>query len=116
MGLLSQDTLNYRTQIMQSAQDASKAAITKRRNVERMKGSTSISAQKVDEALEDLQEVRRLPLKPSARFADPVNGCFSGPRRRSESHTQSCRHFCSSTHRASNPLATSPRRRGLGAT
>ena len=53
----SQETLNQRTHVLEEAQAASKAAINKRRVVERMKGSSNINPAKVDDALEDMREV-----------------------------------------------------------
>lgn len=52
-----QDSLLQRTQILEDAQGATKSAITKRRNVERLKGSSSINPIKVDDAIGEMREV-----------------------------------------------------------
>ncbi len=54
----AKETLLNRIQVLEDAQNASKAAINKRRTVERLKGSSNISAQKVDDALAEMQDVR----------------------------------------------------------
>lgn len=53
----AKETLLNRIQVLEDAQNASKAAINKRRTVERLKGSSNISAQKVDDALAEMQDV-----------------------------------------------------------
>lgn len=52
----ARDALAQRTQILDDSQTATKAAINKRRNVERLKGSSSINPMKVDEAIADMDE------------------------------------------------------------
>lgn len=44
--------------ILDEHRNAAKAMIAKRRAIERMKGSSSIKADRVDEALEELDDVR----------------------------------------------------------
>jgi hypothetical protein len=53
----SQEALLQRSQLLEDSQTAAKSAITKRRNVERLKGSSNISAVKVSEAIGDMEEV-----------------------------------------------------------
>jgi alpha-D-ribose 1-methylphosphonate 5-triphosphate synthase subunit PhnG len=52
-----QDALGQRTQILEDSQTATKNAINKRRNVERLKGSSSINPSKVDDALHEMEDV-----------------------------------------------------------
>jgi hypothetical protein len=47
----------HRIQVLEDAQNASKTAINKRRTVERLKGSSNISTQKVDDAIAEMQDV-----------------------------------------------------------
>lgn len=53
----AKETLQQRTAVLEEYQAAVKIAISKRRNIERLKASSSIRPEKVDEALEDLEEV-----------------------------------------------------------
>lgn len=53
----AKETLQQRTSVLEEYQGAAKTTISKRRNIERLKSSRNIAADKVDEALEDLQEV-----------------------------------------------------------
>lgn len=46
-----------RTAVLEDSQSASKAAITKRRNLERLKASSNINPAKVDDAISEMQEV-----------------------------------------------------------
>lgn len=52
-----QDALNQRLAILEEFQAAEKVTITKRRAVERMKASSSIVPSKVDDAIDDMEEV-----------------------------------------------------------
>ena len=52
----AKETLQQRTSVLEEYQAASKSSISKRRNIERLKASSSINPSKVDEALEDLEE------------------------------------------------------------
>ena len=54
----AKETLQQRTSVLEEYQAAVKSAISKRRHIERLKASASIRPEKVDEALEDLEEVR----------------------------------------------------------
>ena len=56
----AKETLQQRTSVLEEYQAAAKTTISKRRNIERLKASRNIPKDKVDEALEDLQEVRVL--------------------------------------------------------
>jgi hypothetical protein len=53
----AKETLQQRTSVLEEYQAAVKTTISKRRNIERLKASRNIGADKVDEALEDLEEV-----------------------------------------------------------
>lgn len=53
----AKETLQQRTAVLEEYQAAVKTAISKRRNIERLKASSNIKPEKVDEALEDLEEV-----------------------------------------------------------
>ena len=53
----AKDALTQRTQLLEDSHAASKAAITKRRNVERLKGSSNINPAKVDDAIGEMDEV-----------------------------------------------------------
>ena len=54
----AKETLQQRTSVLEEYQAAVKSAISKRRHIERLKASANIRPEKVDEALEDLEEVR----------------------------------------------------------
>jgi predicted RNase H-like nuclease (RuvC/YqgF family) len=54
----AKETLQQRTAALEEYQAAVKATISKRRHIERLKASSSIRHDKVDEALEDMEEVR----------------------------------------------------------
>jgi len=56
----AKETLLHRIQVLEDAQNASKVAINKRRTVERLKGSSNISAQKVDDAIAEMQDAQDL--------------------------------------------------------
>lgn len=53
----AKETLQQRTAVLEDYQAAVKTTISKRRNLERLKASSSIRPEKVDEALEDMEEV-----------------------------------------------------------
>ncbi|TXT13152.1 hypothetical protein VHUM_01553 [Vanrija humicola] len=56
----ARDALSQRTQILEDSQSATKAAINKRRNVERLKGSSNINPTKVDDAIAEMEEANAL--------------------------------------------------------
>lgn len=58
--MYGQDALIQRTHLLEEAQTASKSAITKRRNVERLKGSSKIDPMRVDDAIAEMEEVSSL--------------------------------------------------------
>lgn len=58
----AKETLQQRTAVLEEYQAAVKSAISKRRHIERLKASSNIRPEKVDEALEDLEEVTLLVL------------------------------------------------------
>lgn len=53
----AKETLLMRTQVLEEYQSAVKTTISKRRQIERLKASSNIRPDKVDEALEDMEEV-----------------------------------------------------------
>jgi Vps5 C terminal like len=53
----AKETLQMRTAVLEEYQTAVKTTISKRRNIERLKASSSIRPDRVDEALEDMEEV-----------------------------------------------------------
>lgn len=62
------DALSQRTQLLEDSQTATKSAITKRRNVERLKASSSISSIKVDDAISEMDEANTLETSLSSRL------------------------------------------------
>ncbi|QRV87761.1 vacuolar protein sorting-associated protein 5 [Ceratobasidium sp. AG-Ba] len=56
----AKETLQHRTQVLEDYQSAVKATIAKRRNIERLKASSNIRPDKVDEALEDMEEASKV--------------------------------------------------------
>ncbi|CEL63672.1 Vacuolar protein sorting-associated protein 17 OS=Schizosaccharomyces pombe (strain 972 / ATCC 24843) GN=vps17 PE=3 SV=1 [Rhizoctonia solani AG-1 IB] len=56
----AKETLAQRTQVLEDYQSAVKSTIAKRRQIERLKQSSNIRPEKVDEALEDLEEANKL--------------------------------------------------------
>ncbi|KAI0775354.1 Vps5 C terminal like-domain-containing protein [Irpex lacteus] len=55
----AKETLAQRTAVLEEYQAAAKTTISKKRNIERLKASRNIGKEKVDEALEDLNEADR---------------------------------------------------------
>ncbi|KAH9943262.1 Vps5 C terminal like-domain-containing protein [Epithele typhae] len=55
----AKETLQQRTAVLEEYQAAVKATISKRRNMERLKNSSNISPQRVDEALEEMEEANK---------------------------------------------------------
>ncbi|EIM88634.1 uncharacterized protein STEHIDRAFT_55299, partial [Stereum hirsutum FP-91666 SS1] len=55
----AKETLQQRTAVLEEYQSAVKSAISKRRNIERLKASSNIRPDRVDEALEDLEEANK---------------------------------------------------------
>ncbi|KAI9513252.1 Vps5 C terminal like-domain-containing protein [Russula earlei] len=55
----AKETLQQRTAVLEEYQAAVKSAISKRRYIERLKASSNIRPEKVDEALEDLEEANK---------------------------------------------------------
>jgi hypothetical protein len=53
----AKETLQQRTSVLEEYQQAVKTTISKRRNIERLKASSNIRPEKVDEALEEMEEV-----------------------------------------------------------
>lgn len=54
----AKETLQMRTGVLEEYQAAVKTTISKRRQIERMKASSNIRGDRVDEALEEINEVR----------------------------------------------------------
>jgi hypothetical protein len=57
----AKDTLLQRTSVLEEYQAAVKTTISKRRHIERLKASSNIRPDRVDEALEDMEDVRSYP-------------------------------------------------------
>ncbi|KAI0092205.1 Vps5 C terminal like-domain-containing protein [Irpex rosettiformis] len=55
----AKETLQQRTSVLEEYQAAAKTTISKKRNIERLKASRNIGKERVDEALEDLNEADR---------------------------------------------------------
>ncbi|KZT35547.1 MAPEG-domain-containing protein, partial [Sistotremastrum suecicum HHB10207 ss-3] len=55
----AKETLQNRTQVLEEYQAAVKSSISKRRHIERLKASTNIRPDRVDEALEDMEEATK---------------------------------------------------------
>ena len=53
----AKETLQQRTAVLEEYQAAVKSAISKRRNIERLKASSNIRREKVNEAIEDMEDV-----------------------------------------------------------
>jgi hypothetical protein len=53
----AKETLQQRTGVLEEYQAAVKATISKRRHIERLKASTNIKHERVDEAIEEMEEV-----------------------------------------------------------
>lgn len=66
----AKETLLMRTQVLEEYQTAVKATISKRRTIERLKASSNIRPDKVDEALEDMEEVCSRLQDRWAKFTD----------------------------------------------
>lgn len=56
----AKETLQQRTAVLEEYQAAVKSSISKRRHIERLKAGANIRPERVDEALEDLEEVTML--------------------------------------------------------
>lgn len=54
----AKETLQMRTGVLEEYQAAVKTTISKRRQIERLKASANIRPERVDDALEDMEEVR----------------------------------------------------------
>lgn len=65
----ARETLQQRTAVLEEYQSAVKTTISKRRQIERLKASSSINPSKVDEALEDMEEV----IYQLLRYLGPLN-------------------------------------------
>lgn len=73
----AKETLQMRTGVLEEYQSAVKTTISKRRQIERLKASSNIRPDRVDEAIEEMEEVRSLSVKdgfllntPSFRLID----------------------------------------------
>ena len=53
----AKETLQQRTAVLEEYQAAVKGTISKRRNMERLKASSNIKPERVDDALEEMEEV-----------------------------------------------------------
>lgn len=66
----AQETLQQRTSVLEEHQAAVKTTIAKRRYIERLKASSNIRPDRVDEALEEMEEVSTLRLPTYVLSAD----------------------------------------------
>ncbi|OCF34917.1 hypothetical protein I316_03464 [Kwoniella heveanensis BCC8398] len=64
----AKDALVQRTTLLEDSQTATKAAINKRRNLERLKGSSKIDPARVDDAIHEMQEADALETSLSSRL------------------------------------------------
>ena len=67
----AKETLQMRTGVLEEYQSAVKTTISKRRQIERLKASSNIRPDRVDEALEEIEEV-------SETFAPPISFRYNG--------------------------------------
>lgn len=88
----AKETLQMRTGVLEEYQAAVKTTISKRRQIERLKASSNIRPERVDEALEDMEEVSRfycislrLVLTELAGKQIRADSCQEGGRNLSES-------------------------------
>jgi len=58
----AKDTLLMRTGVLEEYQAAVKTTISKRRQIERLKASSNLNHNRVNEALGDMEEVNRCPI------------------------------------------------------
>lgn len=65
----AKDALLQRTQLLEDSQTASKSAINKRRQVERLKASSSINPGKVDDAIAEMEDANTLETSLSNRLS-----------------------------------------------
>ncbi|CAG8467213.1 6306_t:CDS:2 [Acaulospora morrowiae] len=82
------ETLTNRLRIISEHDNAVKSTISKRRNIERLKSSTSIKSDKVDEALEDLDEAKYYEQTLDARAKRVTNNLHSELKIYEEYRTQ----------------------------
>lgn len=78
------DALTQRSQILEDSQSATKAAINKRRNVERLKGSSSINPIKVDDAIAEMEEATAL----ESRLTNHINAISANLHTSLRSHSR----------------------------
>lgn len=64
----AKETLQMRTGVLEEYQAAVKTTISKRRQIERLKASSNIRPERVDEALEDMEEVKFVLPMPQTLF------------------------------------------------
>lgn len=69
----AKDTLQMRTGVLEEYQAAVKVTISKRRQLERLKASSNIRPERVDEALEEMGEVKIIHVS-----VQNVHSCFLG--------------------------------------
>jgi hypothetical protein len=82
----AKETLQMRTGVLEEYQAAVKTTISKRRQIERLKASANIRPDRVDEALEDMEEVSRyiflfLILDRQLHRPTNMNKCWLAERR-----------------------------------
>jgi predicted RNase H-like nuclease (RuvC/YqgF family) len=84
----AKETLQMRTSVLEEYQAAVKSTISKRRNIERLKASSNIRPERVDEALEEMGEVSRFAISLRVRYLI----CKSGEQIR-EDPASTCRWY-----------------------
>ncbi|KAF8551482.1 hypothetical protein OG21DRAFT_1541044 [Imleria badia] len=80
----AKEALLHRASVLEEYQAAVKATISKRRNIERLKASSNIRPERVDEALEDLEEANKY----EQVLAQRANGISQNLHRAMETHTK----------------------------
>ncbi len=70
----AKETLQQRTGVLEEYQAAVKTTISKRRNIERLRASTNIRPERVDEAIEEMEEVRWFESQVYPRCPDDLLG------------------------------------------
>lgn len=68
-----QDTLSGRDAVVEEHRRAVKSSIAKRREIEKLRSSSSLKADRVSEALEELDEVRALSILPLSSLYEIQN-------------------------------------------
>lgn len=105
----AKETLQQRTAVLEEYQSAVKSAISKRRNIERLKASSNIRPDRVDEALEDLEEVGPPPFATISAVVD-MKGFVVGEQVRASPRSTSRRYLSEPSPRSADPQTSRHRR------